>query len=158
MSREQHRWCNGKQACLQCCRSWVQVPLGSNQRLKLVFAASPLRRKSRDWLDQNNVSGWCNMSCRLLWVMQRVHLQTCLGDTTCPPADLSGRYMSTCRLVWVIQHVYLQTCLEDTACLPADLFGWYNVSTCRLVWAIQRVYLQTWLGELALYKSNCVLV
>ena len=28
-----HRWCNGKQAYLECCRTWVRALIWSNQRL-----------------------------------------------------------------------------------------------------------------------------
>jgi hypothetical protein len=39
---ELHRWCNSLRARLECGRSWVRVPVESNQTIKLVFVASPL--------------------------------------------------------------------------------------------------------------------
>jgi hypothetical protein len=32
-SFQRHRWCNGWRAHLECGRSWVRAPIGSNQRL-----------------------------------------------------------------------------------------------------------------------------
>ena len=33
ITSQPHQWRNGWRACLECCRSWVRVPVGSNQRL-----------------------------------------------------------------------------------------------------------------------------
>ena len=61
--------CTGWRARLQCGRSWVRAPIGSNQTIKLVFVASPLSthrqgERATNWLalNQNNVSNWGDMS------------------------------------------------------------------------------------------------
>jgi hypothetical protein len=49
-----------------CCLGMI----GSNQTIKVVFAASPLSCKNKNWLarNRNNVSEWNNMStCVLLF-------------------------------------------------------------------------------------------
>ena len=40
--KQLHRWRNGSSARLECYRSWARAPVGLNQTIKLVFAASPL--------------------------------------------------------------------------------------------------------------------
>ena len=71
LNLKSHRWSNGWRARLECDRSWVRVPVGSNQRLHNTIGIccfsskhTALKRKSADWLarNQNNVSEWSDMS------------------------------------------------------------------------------------------------
>jgi hypothetical protein len=56
-SNAQHRWCNGWHASLECGRSSVRIPVGSNQKLKqIVFCLFFAKRvsvisKNNDLLD-----------------------------------------------------------------------------------------------------------
>ena len=61
-----HRRCNGSCAHCECGWSLVQAQIGSSKRLKLLFVASALRSKSKDWLalSQDNVSKYSTMSIR----------------------------------------------------------------------------------------------
>ena len=66
-----HRWWNCWRARLDCGRSWVRVPIGSNKDHNISICClsakqAALRRKSKDCLAQNqdNVSEWANMSIR----------------------------------------------------------------------------------------------
>jgi hypothetical protein len=74
-------WClNGLCVRLEWGQLWVQVSLRS-KIIKLVFTASPLMNKSKDWLarNQDNVSEWSNMSThRLLfqWAHQNVTIDS----------------------------------------------------------------------------------
>ena len=51
-----YRWCSGYRVRLEFGRSWFRTPIGSNQRLKFVFVASPLsthhwgERAETDWI------------------------------------------------------------------------------------------------------------
>jgi hypothetical protein len=62
-----HQWCNGKSARLECDGSWVQGHVGSNQRLHLVFTASPLsaRKSARLECDGSWVQGHVGSNQRL---------------------------------------------------------------------------------------------
>jgi hypothetical protein len=60
-------------ARLECGRSWVQAPVGSNQDYEIGICCfsvkhTALRRKNKDWLgrNQDNVSEWGDMFIRRL--------------------------------------------------------------------------------------------
>ena len=85
--RGPHRWRNSQRARLECGRSCIRNPVGSNQRIcTLIFVASLLSTQHygerADWSarNQNNVSEWSDMStCGLLfqwtnfWQQNRAH-------------------------------------------------------------------------------------
>lgn len=99
---EPHRWCNGSHVLPKCGRSWVPVPIGSNQNCKICICcisaiSTQLYRVRSDWLSLNQ-HNTIMTSCLLTDRCSVNKIAVCKSNKAC--------WSTTTRISWQ------RTCLQ----------------------------------------------